>query len=500
MRNFVVPPGLASAVTALPAERRRGRLAESWPATGRRRAGARTVVFRSRSPYFGRPLTVSSNGTTGAYEVRGTPASSVLVPRTAFDISSSTAGLRHEDGLGLRRLRARRQRPARRFRHGRRGLPGHRRSRRAGEPCRLHSRFRSEPHPHRRDVESLRHHRRRRPRPIRPAAARPFHLDRPHAERARARRARDGGGRPEGDRARGLRRSGCGRRHAAHRGRPTGAAARSRSTCPGASREPRTRTLPRATTVWPTCRSASYTVEANDAFRSGAVVAAPATVSGNALGGRLPVPARGPRQRHGEGRQSDGCARPDGARPLEVGRPRPRLRLHRLHERASARSRLPSWPVPSSGCGPSTRRTRRPSARARSRRIAEGQTVDVTVVVPGVGTVAGTLRSRDGVPQPATRSRPSPPPHRATPCLRYRGRHAELHHRERSGRLPAPERYVRHRLRLLPLLREGRGGRQRAVAWSDREPGRPLPIGLDQRPSAVATSGPSRRPRVKRSG
>ncbi len=89
VRNFVVPPGLASVVAALPANDGvvDGRVLAG---DGQTPAGARTVVFRSRSPYFGRPVSVASNGATGAYQVQGTPASSLLVPRTAFDLSSST--------------------------------------------------------------------------------------------------------------------------------------------------------------------------------------------------------------------------------------------------------------------------------------------------------------------------------------------------------------------------------------------------------------------------
>jgi hypothetical protein len=90
VRNFVVPPGLASPVAPLPAND--GVVTGSVLAgDGQTLAGSRTVVFKSRSPYFGRPLSVSSNGATGLYQVTGTPNASSpnLVPRMAFDLRSS---------------------------------------------------------------------------------------------------------------------------------------------------------------------------------------------------------------------------------------------------------------------------------------------------------------------------------------------------------------------------------------------------------------------------
>jgi len=102
VRNFVVPQGLASAVTPLPPNDGvvTGRVLAGDALTP---AGARAVVFRSTSLYYGRPLFVTSNGATGAFEVRGAPASSVLVPRMPFDLSSSAVvlgGTRTASGSG----------------------------------------------------------------------------------------------------------------------------------------------------------------------------------------------------------------------------------------------------------------------------------------------------------------------------------------------------------------------------------------------------------------
>jgi Carboxypeptidase regulatory-like domain len=92
VRNFVVPEGLASEVMPLPPNDGvvTGRVLAGDAQTP---AGARTVAFRSRSPYFGRPLFVGSNAATGAYEVRGAPLSSTLVPRMPFDLASSAVVL-----------------------------------------------------------------------------------------------------------------------------------------------------------------------------------------------------------------------------------------------------------------------------------------------------------------------------------------------------------------------------------------------------------------------
>ena len=88
VRNFVVPAGLASAVASLPPNDGvvTGRVLAG---DGQTPAGQRPVVFRSRSLYFGRPLTVEANGVTGAFQVTGHPTSSDVLPRAAFDLSSS---------------------------------------------------------------------------------------------------------------------------------------------------------------------------------------------------------------------------------------------------------------------------------------------------------------------------------------------------------------------------------------------------------------------------
>ncbi len=86
--NFDVPPDLSSAALPLPGNDGRV-LGTLYAFDGATLAGGDSVRFRSRSPFFGRPLTAGVSSSTSAFSIQASPTTGTLIPRTDFDLLAS---------------------------------------------------------------------------------------------------------------------------------------------------------------------------------------------------------------------------------------------------------------------------------------------------------------------------------------------------------------------------------------------------------------------------